>query len=259
MNSTDNYWYRPEGRIESTRGRATHVCAADENLGVVDVQAREEYGVNIGSHSDRLRLNSSLVRALKDGSLEVRRSNNGQLGEGLERQRRGSGGKSRHELCGKGEDLVEVEGGVERRGERLPVEDAADPGSVPGLDGEDGARRRDVGLVCDDGRGAEVGRHTNSLEDCSEAEERLGISHREGEGWLRDGAGSKGRLEELHVGLWLGCQFLSITYEFKPRRRKPSRCEDWGRDRPSHPRRWSGGYCRTWHRPRQRTGRSLPR
>jgi hypothetical protein len=88
--------------------------------------------------------------------------------KGRESLNRESGVGSRARLdegrC-QGVDLVEVEGDVEGLGEGRGVEGATEEGIVAGLDGEDAAGSGNVGRVGDEGGGAEVGAHTDTLND----------------------------------------------------------------------------------------------
>jgi hypothetical protein len=92
--------------------------------------------------------------------------------EGLEWKGGVARGEASDELCGKGVDVVEVEGGVEWLREGRLLEGGADVGGMAGLDGQDGAGDREVTLVDNCSSSTKVGRNTDSLEDGGESNER---------------------------------------------------------------------------------------
>ena len=108
--------------------------------------------------------------ALSSGETGASRVGGSQGREGLE-GKVGAIGKASDKLGSKGEDGVEVQGGVKGTSEWLVTNPSTDVRGMASLNGQDGASGRHVSLVCD-GRGrAQVGRNTNTLEDGREAEE----------------------------------------------------------------------------------------
>jgi hypothetical protein len=105
----------------------------------------------------------------------------GERREGFEWESWVAGGESGDKLCGQGEDLVEVERGVEGFWEGGFFEGCADVGRVAGFDSQDGAGDGEVRAVDDLGGGTweeleeeydreggritKVSRDTNTLED----------------------------------------------------------------------------------------------
>lgn len=118
----------------------TRITSGLIRLHIVDIQSTEEHGIHLLALSDQPGLLSVLVRGGESdgrgaGSVWVLGGLESEGWEGLEWEGGVAGCEAGDELCGEGEDLVEVEGGVEGFWEGDLFEDGADVGAVAGLDG----------------------------------------------------------------------------------------------------------------------------
>ena len=118
----------------------TRIASGLISLHIVDIQSTEQHGVHLLALSDQPGLLSVLVRGGEGdgrgaGSVWVLGRLESEGWESLEWEGGVAGGETGDELCGEGEDLVEVEGGVEGLWEGDLFEDGADVGAVAGLDG----------------------------------------------------------------------------------------------------------------------------
>lgn len=95
--------------------------------------------------------------------------------EGLEWKRSCVWCETSDELGSEGEDLVEVERGVEGLWEGRLLEGSPDVRGVTGFNGQDGAGDREIGFINDGGGGTEVSGDTDSFEDRCETDECLRI------------------------------------------------------------------------------------
>jgi hypothetical protein len=137
-------------------------------------------------------------------------------GEGLDRERRVGGGASLDEGRCQGVDLVEVEGNVEGLGERRHAKVATEEGIVAGLDGEDTASSGNVGRVGDEGGGAEVGAHTDTLNDGGGGQEGVGGKVAKVVCALSDRCNTsslEGGGQEVDVGLLIATNLLKVLVE----------------------------------------------
>jgi hypothetical protein len=203
--------------------RRTGVANGDsgEDLAVLDNNSREHGAVG--------KREGDVERASGDGTLcEVERDGlalHDGAGDALahakgrESLNRESGVGSRARLdegrC-QGVDLVEVEGDVEGLGEGRGVEGATEEGIVAGLDGEDAAGSGNVGRVGDEGGGAEVGAHTDTLNDGGGGQEGVRGEVAKVVCALGDGCDTsslEGSGQEVDVSLLIAANLLEVLVE----------------------------------------------
>lgn len=192
------------------------------NLAVLD-HSRRKHGAGSKREGNKQRASGNLhvgckVKldglALHNGHLDVLA--NAERGEGLDGEC-GVGGRASLDEGGcERVDLVKVEGNVEGLGERRGVEVAADKGVVAGFDGQDGACGGEVGLVCDEGGGAEVCAHTDTLDDGCGGQEGGGCEVAKVVCASSDGCNTgslQGGGQEVDVCLFVAANLLEVLVE----------------------------------------------
>ena len=152
--------------------------------------------------------------ALLDGSGDALAHAQG--GEGLDGESGVGGGACGDEGGGEGVDLVEVEGNIERLREGRLACNSSEEGIVAGLDGENATGGGDICLVGDEGGGAEVGAHTDALDDVCGGQEGLGSEVAKVVCALGDGCDAsslEGGGQEVDVGLLIAANLLEVLVE----------------------------------------------
>lgn len=132
--------------------QVTRIAPGLVRLHIVDIQSAEQHSIHLLALSNQASLLGVLVRGGEGdrrgaGGVWVLRRLESEGWEGLEWEGGVAGGEAGDELGGEGEDLVEVEGGVEGFWEGNLFEDGADVGAVAGLDGQNGAGGSEIPFI----------------------------------------------------------------------------------------------------------------
>lgn len=195
---------------------------SDSDHAVLDNGGRE-HGASCQREGDEQRASRNLhvsgdlegdELALHDGHGDV--LGHAESGEGLDGEHRVGSRARLDEGSGKRVDLVEVEGNVERLGEGRLIDVAADEGVVAGFDGQNAAGCGEVSLVGDESGGAEVGAHTDTLDDGCGGQEGCRSEVAKVVCALFDGCDAsslQGGGQEVDVGLLIAGNHLEVLVE----------------------------------------------
>ena len=195
---------------------------ASVNLVVLD-DGRGEHGAVGEREGDVERARGNLAAAceveldgvaLLDGASDALAHAEG--GEGLDGES-GVGGRTSGDEGGcEGVDLVEVEGDVEGLGEGRRSESTAEEGAVTGLDGKNATSSGDICWVGDEGGGAEVGAHTDTLDDVCGGQKGLRSEVAKVICAFSNGCDAsslEGSGQEVDVGLLIAANLLEVLVE----------------------------------------------